>query len=418
MRTLLVRPLTATAALLITAGLTGSAAAQTPAPAAERWAPFLGCWQLVNESTRDALPADPTSTSPAWPTSSGPRVCVSPGPDAASATFTTLVNDRAVLTETIAASGTSVALNETDCRGWQEATWSPLSPRLYSRAQVTCANQPTRTVSSLSMMLAGPVWIDVQLITTDGGRKSLRARRYHRAANQVSATGPAIAPAAVAPLPRRLSIADVKEAVGRLEPEVVEAALAEVRNGFDLNGRALRDLGEAGVPARVIDLMVALTFPERFVVDRPSSSGWASGGGAWDPYDYGFDPMWAYFGNPFLYSSLYAPFGYRYWGGYDPYYFSGPGFVVINPDTVEPQPSGNGRVVDGQGYTRVRRVQPEPASRTNGVGSRGETASQAGSSGSSSGSGSSGASSSGYSSGGSSSGGSGRTAVPRPPGGN
>jgi hypothetical protein len=111
----------------------------------------------------------------------------------------------------------------------------------------------------------------------------------------------------------------------------------------------------------------------------------------------------------------YSPFGYRSWGYYDPYYYRGPGVIIINPgDGGDVQPSGDGRVVDGRGYTRIRRNQPEPATRTgSGGSSRGTSSTSDGNSGSSSGT--SGVSSGGYSSGGASSG-SGRTAVPRPPG--
>jgi hypothetical protein len=120
-----------------------------------------------------------------------------------------------------------------------------------------------------------------------------------------------------------------------------------------------------------------------------------------------------------LWTSLYAPFGYRYWGYYDNYYFNGPGFVVINPaggGTGEIEPSGQGRVVDGRGYTRIRRAEPEAvANGANGGGSGWGTSSTSSSQGGSSGnSGSSGVSSGGYSGGGS---GGERTAQPRPPGG-
>jgi hypothetical protein len=149
---------------------------------------------------------------------------------------------------------------------------------------------------------------------------------------------------------------------------------------------------------------VAQSFPSKFVVERNTS-----GGGSWGMS--GFDSMWPYYSDPFFYTSYYAPFGYRYWGSYDPYYFQGPGFVVVNPQPV--QPDSNGRVVDGRGYTRVRPNVPTPAS---GSGWTGASEASGGSSGSSGSGGS--VSGSGYSSGGSGGGGGGgaRTAVSRPPG--
>jgi hypothetical protein len=149
---------------------------------------------------------------------------------------------------------------------------------------------------------------------------------------------------------------------------------------------------------------VAQSFPSKFVVERNTS-----GGGSWGMS--GFDSMWPYYSDPFFYTSYFAPFGYRYWGSYDPYYFQGPGFVIVNPQPV--QPDSNGRVVDGRGYTRVRPNQPTPASGS-GTGWTGASDNSGGSSGSSGSGG--GVSSSGYSSGGGGGGGGGRTAVSRPPG--
>ena len=221
------------------------------------------------------------------------------------------------------------------------------------------------------------------------------------------------------PLGRSLTIADVKEASQKVAPEAIQAALVELKTGFDLNGKRLVELEDSGVPRGVIDLMVALSFPKRFVVERPT--GHQSGGSWWTPM--GYDDFWPYFATPYfyspLYSAYYAPFGYRYWGYFDPYYYSGPGYVVLDPGNgpgnQTPQPSGDGRVVDGHGYTRVRRTDPEPViPRTgrNGDGSSTASSGQSTNSGSSS---NGGASSSGYSSGGSSGSGD-RTAQPRPPG--
>jgi hypothetical protein len=91
--------------------------------------------------------------------------------------------------------------------------------------------------------------------------------------------------------------------------------------------------------------------------------------------------------------------------------------IIIDPgDGGMPAASGDGRVVDGRGYTRIRRNEPDPAirvSNADGNGGRGSSSTGSGNSGSSAGT--SGVSSGGYSSGGASGGG-GRTAVPRPPG--
>lgn len=413
--------------LLLVAGSLTSSAAQTPAPASARaearWSSWLGCWQLSDESLDDGSAAMARLLGLPAPRSrenAGALVCVTPAADGG-ATMTTYANDRAVLSETIVPDGTSRAITEAECRGEQRAEWSTLGARLYASADLTCQSQPARKVSGLAMMLAGPVWLDIQAIESNGG-KTLRVRRYHRAADQKRAGGLLPPTTATMPLGRALSLSDVKEASKKVVPEVLQAALVELKSGFDLNGKRLLELEDASVPRSVIDLMVALSFPERFVVERPVAR-YSGGGGSswWTPM--GYDDLWPYFATPYafspFYSSYYAPFGYRYWGYVNPFYYSAPGYVVIDPGSggnPSPQPSGEGRVVDGRGYTRVRRSDPEPViPRTgrNGDGYSTTSSGQSSDGGSNRGS-SSGASSSGYSGGSSGSGD--RTAQPRPPG--
>jgi hypothetical protein len=253
----------------------------------------------------------------------------------------------------------------------------------------------------------------------------------------------------------------VIEASAKLPPEAVQAALSELNTGFALNAKGLVAMDEAGVADSVVDLMVALTYPKRFVVERaggsPDSSVgsvgpltgsvWPSGYGAYSGYSpylgygaySGYSPYLGYGGYSgyypywgFGYSGYYSPyFGYSspYFGyGYSGYYPGGgyygyPGGGWVNVDagpgfTGQPQPegrTGEGRVVNGRGYTQVR---PREAG-SGGYGSTGSTAgangsSSGSSSGSSGGASSGGVSTQGYSGGGAvSGGGGGRTAVIR-----
>ena len=54
-----------------------------------------------------------------------------------------------------------------------------------------------------------------------------------------------------------------------MSSRAIEAALMETSSRFPLSSKALVDLDKAGVDDRVIDLMVALSFPRSFAI-RPS----------------------------------------------------------------------------------------------------------------------------------------------------
>ncbi len=185
-----------------------------------------------------------------------------------------------------------------------------------------------------------------------------------------------------------------------MSARALEAALVETGSSFDLSGKDLLALQAAKVPGSVTDLIVALSYPERFVVERraradigasgiddPFFVGWAFGYPTW--LDYGFyspfyGPYSPYFYSPFYsYLPWYNPPGY--WGG---------DFVIIGDGGGSGgggggggiQPTGRGRVVDGLGYTRVRPREAEPTPHGS-SGATGSTASSSGGSSSSSGGG-------------------------------
>jgi hypothetical protein len=340
-------------------------------------------------------------------------VCVAPA--AQGVTITTLIGTQRVLEDTIFADGASHPMTDAECRGSKRSEWSATGLRLYTSAEIACADQAPRKVSGLTMMLAGqagPMWMDIQLIDIEG-RKNIRVRKFQRASGQPSPARSGSAAPFVGET--SWSVADVKEASAKLMPEAVQAAIVELGTGFNLKSKQLAELNQAGVATNVIDLMIALSYPKRFVVDRMvnrSPSPYGYGGGYGDYGDYGGG--WPWIADAMFWPSYYSPFAYRYWGSYDPYYVPSSGYVVIEPPRpgTTPVASGEGRVVDGRGYTRVSTRTPEPVRVNGGTDSNG-TNSSSGSSGSSGGGN---VSSGGYSGGGSGGGDGGRTAVPRPPG--
>ncbi len=392
-----------------------------------RWSAWLGCWDLVTDAVRENLPSAEAALEPSRASkqtnSRGARVCVAPAPGGV--VLSTLIGAQPVLEQTVIADGSDRPISEPECKGTQRAEWSKDGLRLFSNAELRCPNQAPRTVSGLALLVANGSWLDVQSVTINS-RSSVRIRRYRRAADQPNAAARSLAAT-------RLTLDDVKEAATKVSAQALEAALIETNSTFGLTGKALLDLDKAGVPDSVVDLMVALTFPQAFTVERasrddrvtpfdayPFSGGWAPGYPLW-PYGYG-----SYFGYGFsdYYWSpyYYSPFGYSYLGSYPPYYGSPIVIVDPSPPGTGAPPSGPGRVVNGLGYTRIapRDASGDAASASSGGSSRSGGGARVTSQGFTSGDSSSGSgsSSSGSSSGGSSGsssgdGGGGRTAVDR-----
>jgi hypothetical protein len=388
-----------------------------------RWSRWTGCWELVMENAREGAPSPTTAgraprTQP--PDPDRPQVCVEATP-AGGATFTTKVGTQTPIIQTVIADGKDRPVTEDGCSGIQRAEWSSDGLRLFAHAELTCkGDQGMRLVSGLAMLGPDGRWTDVQSVNI-AGRESFRVRQYRRATDNV----PTVSTIAAT----TLTLEDIKEASAKVSPRALEAALVETRASFALTSKSLLDLQAAGVPATVVDLIVALSYPDRFVIERtarvdrafppiiedPLAPGWGFGSDFFGFYS----PMWG----PYYYSPYYySPFAYPY-GGFYPFYYGG-GYYPIDVGggggggDIADRPSGRGRVVDGQGYTRVRPRDNDPAIAVN-PGGRATASSSGGgasSSGGSSSSGSSGGgsvSTSGFSSGGSSGGDGGRTAQPR-----
>ena len=332
----------------------GARPGQPAVPADSPWLPWLGCWQLVEET------AAPTGQ-PGGMSRFADRVVVCLTPSAADSgrvEVTTIADGELVLVETLLADGAQHPVEETACTGWRRSTWSGDRARLFARAELACDDQETRRVSGVGLMTNSTTWLDIQLVNS-GRRGEVTVRRYRRASESTTVD------AGATPLPAdvldralaaarlvstaELSVNDVIEAGAAVNSAVVEAMLVETRASFALDRSALIRLDDSGVPAEVIDLMVALSFPDEFVVERPPARTAASfgggGGGFVDPFSpYGFDRWYPYYA---------SPFGYYYgWSPYNSLYYLGPAAsYVIVPDAVDG--GSTGRAYSGRGYSQI-----------------------------------------------------------------
>jgi len=390
----------------------------------QRWLPWLGCWQLVEEA--GVLP-DAAGDLAAFADSV--MVCVTPAAPPAPVTdvvVTTLADGEQMLVETLSADGLEHPVDQSECRGRRRIGWSDDGARLFTRAELTCsARDDARRLSAVGLMADGRTWLALEMVEA-GELAAVTVKRYRRTGDvtTLSAAGPTLTAdllarartAAVRTGDADLSIDAVIEAAAAVEPAVLEALLVETRTWFELDGRTLIRLDDGDVPGDIIDMLVALSFPDNFEVRRSATGGGGGGGflGSWGGY--GYDSWYPYYAAPFGYYYGWSPYRSLYgWGNYhyvDPGYYGLPGsFITDAPDVSE------GRVYQGYGYTRVappqddgggRRAQPRG---TSGGGTFGGGGSSRGGSSSGGSSGGGTVSSGGYTSSGGSSG---RTASPRP----
>lgn len=359
-----------TARLLL---LSAAAAFATPAAAqndSSPFAPWIGCWDLV---PRDGFGA------------SNERVCVLPTEKPAVVELVSLRGDSIATRQELDATASKRDVKEGDCAGVEDV--NATGARVYLRTSMRCKEQ-NRLVNSVMAMSRDGEWLDVRGVAF-GTNVGVRANRYREA--PASARLPAEVAKALEGRPRGMNAArvaasgpmqlsDVEEASRYLEVGVLQTLLAERGQGFALDAKELVSLEDAGVSPQVIDIMVALSYPTVFALDRtalgdapPDARGENFGG-----YDRGGYDRGGYY--PGSYGGWgYDPYGYGYGMGGGWYYGRRPVVVVErgSGNTVDE----HGKVVKGRGY-----VSPRSDGSSSSSGSSGSARPSSSSGGSSSGS--------------------------------
>jgi hypothetical protein len=329
---------TRTHTLLVIGALLGISAAPArsqnaplPPPIDRRWLAYLGCWERV-ESAKS-------------------HVCVVPTANPDAVDLLTIVKGEVGARERIDASS---------------AEWSAHGQRLYMRSDDSRDSAGIGT--GVIAMTRNGDWLYIQGMTV-AGQTGVRVQRYREATSELlvpdevasalqlnlSATLWARA-AAGAPL----STDDVIEASRHLDASVLEALLVERAEPFTLDAKRLIALADAGVPSRVIDLMVALSYPRAFAINTASRQG--SYGQrtapteyvtAYNPLCYDYDSMLSYGTDDC--TGLGSAYGYGYgWypGGY-------PVTIIYSGASSGGGSRAHGRVVNGEGYVKGGDTGPE-----------------------------------------------------------
>jgi hypothetical protein len=263
--------------------------------------------------------------------------------------------------ETVRATGQPREASSEGCTGWERGDFSARPGRVFLSSEYVCDGGVARTSTGMLAMVSSGEWVDVRVVTA-GGESLTWVTRYRLAMQgDAEAAGlgdvaagldMAIRSARVAAAARP-SVDDVIEAAAYVDAEGVQAWLDERDAPLDLDSDKLVQMADAGVPEDVIDMVVAVSYPERFAAEpEPDRSG----------RTYPAFGRVGYYG-PFYGSLFYAPFGYRYGYGYGYGYGFGYGYgygygrrhhrpTVIKVDRGDT----GGRVINGRGYRRGQKA--------------------------------------------------------------
>lgn len=334
-----------------------------------RWLPWLGCWEPVIENDKPEAPI----------------LCIRPTSGHKDIELTMVSDGKITSQNTIKADGISQKKNREGCQGWEKTSFSNNSNRIYHRAEFVCDNGKEPKSTGIMSMISPYEWIDVR--TLDVGteiipwvikyhlynsdsieNKELKDfAKEHTIDQKWSRIGASSA----------ITIEDVIEASSHVDPTAVEAWIAEQGDQFALNAKKLVSMADAGVPENVIDIVVAVSYPEQFSMNRNSESDNISTRSSRqvERIRYGYsnfhDPFYY---DPFFLSPFYSPYtGYGYYspyryGSYGYGYGSGFGYgygaygsyyrpyrptIIVNRFGQKTgRYRNNARAVKGRGYTQ------------------------------------------------------------------
>jgi len=340
-----------------------------------RWAPWIGCWQDLDEMAQ------------------APLLCVVPLDREAGVEMLTVLDGQVVSRESIVADGEQYLLTREECGGWERAEFSGDARRIYVLSEFNCGDSPPRTSTGVMSMVSPSEWLDVRTTKVDGQAFSwvVRYRQASRADFQAAGQGDLVETQGLDTRMARMAasipiaVDDVIEAVKKVSTETVEIWVAERAEPLALDASKLIEMADAGVPASVIDIVVAVSYPDRFAVNQgyPSGRSTAESGVAFGGAGYGsrvgFDPFQNPFYDPYARYGYYSAYGYgprysvgfysgRYGypygrlGGYGGYGYGYSGFggyrtfgygpILVVDRGDDRSITRQGRVTSGGGYTR------------------------------------------------------------------
>lgn len=365
---------TAIASLLCTGALSAQSTAGNAVDS--RFQPWMGCWTPATQSTGAGGGQTPKPPSMA---------CIVPSTTVAGSVDLVVFDSANVATRSaVPRPGTRIAKSVDGCTGTETATWMPDDRRLLMQADLACGRGSKRLETGLMTMSSAGEWMQVQHLDV-GGNAATSVMTLRYVADSLGEWARLGASAAPSTASLRLAVgapllnSDVLAVAKRAPAALTEAWLTETRQQFSLNGKELVRLADGGMPSRVIDLMIAISNPERFAVRTPSSDrnrpmagdiitgGIASsrmrggcrrmddfcygpgGMGAWGlGWQYGMSPFDAY-SLRYGYGGLYSPYGFG-----NGYYPGNTPVIIVNRGDGNPASAAPaGRAVRGGGYTRA-----------------------------------------------------------------
>jgi len=180
------------------------------------------------------------------------------------------VPNQANVTEVLIPDGTKRPITASNCSGWQSAKLIPDAGMIVSSSEMNCKDAGLLATTNVKMILAADKMVDILALKANG--QTRLATRHLMFDHEV--TSGASAKPAYATVIDRMALAApwnmsmVVQLSKTMGTEILEASLMEKKVRLNLNSEALKELKNAKTPQRIIDLVVALAYPDKFHIEK------------------------------------------------------------------------------------------------------------------------------------------------------
>ncbi len=330
-----------------------------------RLGPWLGLWSIV----------DDRATAEAPDKSSMAKVEIRPTADHQGLAITRRMPKQPDVSEVLVLDGTKKQVDSNDCTGWQAAKLIPEFGIITTSSETTCKESGSFSTSNMKLILSGDQMVDILAIKANGQtRLAVRRMLFEKdlipsADSKLSLTATAARTSVSAPW----NLDTIIQLSGSVDSSALEAALLEKHTYLTLRSKSLKQMKAANVPKSIIDLLVALSLPDKFQIVKNGqvalkplavSSPQASSPSLIYPGGFGYYPgsffncfsRYGYFYGIDLWDSTLPGNCYSY---YSPFWWDYPMYFPGNPGSSG---GGGGGVSVGRGYVSANNgyVQIEP----------------------------------------------------------
>jgi uncharacterized membrane protein YgcG len=342
--------------------LAGSAVAQTKSGDSPLL-PWIGVWSITGSGSATT---DATQKS---------TVEIRPTSDFKGLDITRHSPKQPDVSEILIPDGTRRPLITQNCTGWRTARLIPEAGLILESSEMACKDTGSFATSSVKMMLATDQMAEILSVKAAG---QPRVAVRHLTFEHELAPAPDLPPAWVGTSARTAisapwSLDTIILLSKSIETPLLEAAMMEKKVRPRLNSQSLRQLQAAKTPKEIIDLTVALAYPDQFHVEKNGQvilRPWldsATSGSAASSYAPGFTTYY-----PGAFYNCYSPQGYlgysgfgllapgSCWSYYSPFWWDYPIYI---PVMVNSGGGGSGSVpvATPSGYAQIEPINPRHA---------------------------------------------------------